>query len=278
MTGVEEDPKMKRTYLVIFVGLIVALFVTAAAAIPSVSPALAATDHEAASGQPRLVTTTGDAEIRVQPDEIVLTLGVETSHRDLAMAKQQNDAIVQRLLAVADKYEIEPKQVQTDYLSIEPRYRDNYDQRDFIGYFVRKTVVITLHDLGHFEDVLSESLLAGANYVHGIEFRTTELRKYRDQARLLALQAAREKAQALAGELGETLGDAQTVSEQQNDWWSSYGSGWGGGWGNAMTQNVIQNSGSGTSAPQGSLAPGQITVSARVQASFELRQASRASQ
>ena len=48
------------------------------------------------------------------------------------------------------------------------------------------TFRITLKDTSKFEDVLTESLQEGANYVHGIEFRTTELRKHRDAVRALA--------------------------------------------------------------------------------------------
>ncbi|MGD9147624.1 MAG: hypothetical protein PVI80_18800, partial [Anaerolineae bacterium] len=32
----------------------------------------------AASGEPGLITVTGDAEVRVVPDEVILTLGIET--------------------------------------------------------------------------------------------------------------------------------------------------------------------------------------------------------
>lgn len=93
---------------------------------------------------------------------------------------------------------------------------------DFIGYFVRKTVVVTLSDLALFESLLSQSLEAGATHVHGVEFRTTELRRYRDQARALAVNAAREKAEALCAELGKQVGEPKDIREQYSRWWSPY--------------------------------------------------------
>ncbi|MGD9365498.1 MAG: SIMPL domain-containing protein [Desulfobacteraceae bacterium] len=39
--------------------------------------------------EPRLITVTGDAEVRVVPDEVLLTLGVETWDKDLNIAKQK---------------------------------------------------------------------------------------------------------------------------------------------------------------------------------------------
>jgi hypothetical protein len=214
---------------------------------------------------------TGDAEVRVVPDEVILTLGIETWDKDLQVAKGQNDEIVTRVLALAEEYGIEPQHVQTDFVSIEPRYRSGYyEESDFIGYFVRKSVVITLRDLGKFEDLLTEALEAGVNYVQGIQFRTTELRKHRDEARALAIQAAREKAEAMAGELGQAVGEPRQITEVHSGWWSGYNAWWGSRWGGGMAQNVIQEAGTGGITAEGSLAPGQINVNARVSVTFEI--------
>ncbi len=46
--------------------------------------------------------------------------------------------------------------------------------------------MVTLKDITQFDDLLTELVAANVNYIHGIQFRTTELRQYRDQARALA--------------------------------------------------------------------------------------------
>ena len=222
--------------------------------------------------QQRTITVTGEAEVRVIPDEVILTLGVETWSSSLENAKAQNDVVVRRLLALMNEAGIEPRYLQTDYIGIEPRYRDSYERSDFLGYFVRKNAVITLKDIAKFETVLSRSLELGANYVHSVEFRTTELRKHRDEARALAIKAAQEKATALAKELGQSIGKPITITENQSGWWSWYGSWWGYRWGGAATQNVVQNaSGSGVMLADSTLAPGQIAVNASVTVEFELK-------
>jgi uncharacterized protein YggE len=229
------------------------------------------TDSQPASQEPRRITVTGEAEVRVVPDEVILTLGVETWDKNLDIAKTRNDEIVKKVLALSADYGVPPEHIQTDYMGIEPRYRDGYyEERDFIGYFVHKTIVITLRDLSKFEGLLSAALKAGVNYVQGIEFRTTELRKHRDEARALAIQAAKEKASALAGELSQKVGDPLTIQEEQSGWWSSYGAWWGSRWGGAMSQNVIQEAGGVSAIADSSVAPGQIDVNARVTVSFEL--------
>jgi hypothetical protein len=224
-----------------------------------------------ASTQPRTVTVTGEAEVRVVPDEVILTLGVETWDKDLGNAKSQNDTIVARVLALAGQHGVAPEHVQTDYVSIDPRYRNGYyEDRDFIGYFVRKNIVVTLRDLDKFEPLLSDALQAGVNYVHGVEFRTTELRKYRDEARALAVNAAREKAAALSGELDQQIADPLSIQEIQSGWWSSYNAWWGANWGSGMSQNVIQEVGGAGFVADSTVAPGQIEITARISATFEL--------
>lgn len=239
--------------------------------VAAVCSALASSGHAENCPDLSLVTVTGDAEVKVIPDEVVLTLGVETWNQDLTVAKRKNDNRVQKVFEVAQKLKIEEKDIQTDHISIEPRYKDQWEHREFIGFFVRKTVALTLKDTSKFEELLSSVLTAGANYVHGIEFRTTELRKYRDQARAMAIKAAQEKATALTRELGKTVGRPHMIQEGRVGWWSGYNSWWGSRCGGQMMQqNVVQNVGS-PSEGESSVALGQISVTANVTVSFELQ-------
>lgn len=219
---------------------------------------------------PRTISTTGEADVKVVPDEVTLTLGVETSDKDLEAAKSQNDARVKSVLAVAKEAGIEAHHLKTDYLSLEPRYESRNNERIFLGYWVRKSLTITLRDVSKFENVLSRSLAAGANYVHGVDFRTTELRAHRDRARSMAIQAARQKAIALAAELGQKVGKPRSIQEGGSGWSSGYGSWWGSRGGNYFSQNVVQNAGGSSSSDEGALALGQIAVRASVSVTFEM--------
>lgn len=238
--------------------------------VTGVAPAGAQTLGPSNRAEPRLITVSGEADVKVIPDEVVLTLGVETSDKQLRAAKSLNDERVAKVMAAAEKLGVTTKEIQTDHISIEPRYRDTYEQRDFVGYFVRQTIVITLKDISRFEDLLTDVLDAGANYVHGIQFRTTELRKHKDAARTLAIRAAREKAVAMAAELDQKVGEPYAINEEQSGWWSGYGAGWGSAGALGMTQNVVQNAGGESVVTEGTLAPGQISVTARVTVSFAL--------
>ena len=221
------------------------------------------TSFAAAQGtaDPRLITVTGEAEIRVQPDEIVFKIEIENVDKDLVAAKRVNDEGVKKVLALARRYRIEPQDVKTDYISVEPTYSDRTDDkpREFIGYAVSKTVFVRLKDLSSFEGLLADALQAGVKRVYDVEFRTTQLRKYKDQARALAIKAAQEKAIALTREIGQKIGKAYTINEGSEER------------GSPLANYTVNTGGNySTSDSDSAFAIGQISVSARVTVSFEL--------
>jgi uncharacterized protein YggE len=218
--------------------------------------------------QPPLISVSGSAEVKVAPDEIYLKLGVETRHESLENAKTQNDERVSKALAFLKVSDIKTKDVQTDFISIEPTYDSNVSRTKPVTFVVRKSIEVKLTDTGSFEGLLTGLLTNGVNNVHGIEFRTSQLRKHRDTARAMAIRAAREKASALASELGVKCGKVYNINA--NDWggWSASGSHWGGRYGGGMYQNAVQNVGGSVETDDSTLSVGQISVSATVNVSF----------
>ncbi|MGH8080329.1 MAG: SIMPL domain-containing protein [Lysobacter sp.] len=226
----------------------------------------------------RNVSVSGSAEVKVAPDEILLSVGVESRHPQLDEAKRLNDESVRSALAFLKRSGVPDKDVQTDFINIEPRYENDDSNRTALArsrivpvlYVVRKSIGIKLTRIDDFENVLSGLLGNGVQYIHGIEFRTSQLRKHRDAARALAIQAAKEKADALTQAMGVKRGPVQTVSESYSGgWWRGSTGGWGGG-GGQMMQNVVQNFGGGGSSDGSTLSVGQISVNASVNATFSI--------
>jgi uncharacterized protein YggE len=211
---------------------------------------------------PPLITVTGEAEVRAVPDEVVFDVTVRTINRDLKIAKAQTDERIKTLVALAQRYKVAPEDMQTDYIGLEQRYRGGNETRTFLGYSVRKDLVFTLRDVTQAENLLSEVMTSGITSINSINFRSSQLRKYRDQARALAIRAAREKASALTAEIGQKIGKAYSIEEEAAPR-------------NNFSQNTLSNVttsiGGGDSAEtQGTLALGQITVNARVTVRFIL--------
>src|SRR5947207_9401657 len=169
--------------------------------------------------RPRLITVSGTAEVKVPPDEAILDLGVETHDKQLAVAKSTHDESVKKLLAVARDNGIEAKYIQTGRMVMRPEY----SQKKFIGYQVSQDLSLTLKDISKYETLMTRLLEAGVNHVNGVEFDVAEPRKYRDETRLKAIRAAREKAEAMAAELGQKIGKPWEITDESSANYLSYG-------------------------------------------------------
>ena len=223
----------------------------------------------------RLITVVGEGEVKTDPDEVVLNLGVDTRDKTLASAKAQHDGRMKKLQTLARDFGIENKNMQTSRIWMGPEY---YGKRNPTGFAVSQTIQLTLRDLSKYESLMTALLDTGVNRVLGVEFRTAESQQYKDQARTLAVRAAREKAAALASELGQKIGRPWSVVEETTPamprltavprFYGLYGlSEYSALTASVSRRDEVGLEGAGELA---TIAPGQLAVRARVTVSFEL--------
>ena len=120
---------------------------------------------------------------------------------------------------------------------------------------------IILKDVSKAEELLADIFKSGVSSIDGVYFRTSQLRKYKDQARAMAIRAAQEKAVALTKEIGQAIGKAYSITEDEPSYASTL---------NNNFNNIVTRSGS-SSDEESTLALGQISITARVTVSFELK-------
>lgn len=216
------------------------------------------------------ISVTGEALVNVVPDKIIITFGIETHDMEMDNAKEENGDILRDAISEIRRMGVADRDIQTDHLSIEPRYSNGYSKEDFLGYFVRNSIAVTITDPARVDDLVSEVLDAGVNYIHGIDFQTTELKAHRERAREMALAAAREKAEKMAAALGQRISRPLQISEQHTGSPWGYWSGWGRGRSSGMSQNVMQNIPSGGGDITGTVALGKIGIRAAVRVTFFL--------
>ena len=209
--------------------------------------------------QPRLITVTGTSEISLPPDEVILNLGVVSRDKDLATAKAQHDTRVKKVIADARGAGVESKDIQTNALRMTAEYSEEKLPR-FLGYEVTQSVEVTLKDLSKYESLTSKLLEDGVNRIDSVDFEIAETRKYKDEARLKAIRAAREKATAMAAELGQSIAKPWTIIENNAN--SNYLV--------ANGYTYFGNTGS-RAEEESTVAPGEVTIRASVNVSFELQ-------
>jgi uncharacterized protein YggE len=213
-----------------------------------------------------LITVTGQAEMMVVPDEVAFSLSVVSMDKELPAAQAKNDQIVKALLAIARQYQVPANKVQTGYISVSQRFTDEDVTKKppvFLGYTVTKSVGIILEDVSKAENLLADIFKSGVSYIQSVSFRTSQLRKYKDQARAMAIKAAQEKAIALTKEIGQSIGKAYSITEEvasSNPYIQ-----------NRSNSNISMSAGDSSESGDGTLALGQISITAQVTVSFELK-------
>ena len=162
------------------------------------------------------ITVTGQGKVKYTPDVGYINVGVASDGKTAAEAWQKNAEIVQKLFAVLKENGIDPKDMQTTGLHVEPRYNYPKDKApELIGFTASYDLNVTVRKLDDMGKVLDGLAANGANRNMGISFGCSDPEKLLDEARLKAAQDARKKADLYAAGLGCGVGLVQSISEGQ---------------------------------------------------------------
>ncbi len=209
---------------------------------------------------PRQITVHGQGEILVAPDEAVIELGVQSIDADLEALRAKNSEIVRGAIQRIKELGVDLPDMQTGRIELDPIQQDRHKPAEVAVYECHTRIVVRLRDLSKFELVLATALKNGVNRLHGTHLTTSEQEKHCDKALLLALKAAKAKATKMSAELGQSIGQPLSVTEEHSGPKWSYG---------RSLFSVFSGSASGSELE--GFAPGQILISARVLVSFELQ-------
>lgn len=176
---------------------------------PFAAPALA--EAEAAG----TITVTGSASVTVVPDLATLTLGVTTMGATAAEALSANSAAVQAVMDRLAAAGIEPRDIQTSNLSLNPNY-SSYDSNQvpqIQNYTASNQVTVTIRKLDQTGTVLDAAVRDGANTLNGLSFGLADPRPSEDAARKAAVADARARAELLTEAAGVHLGAILSIAE-----------------------------------------------------------------
>ena len=169
---------------------------------------------------PPLISTSGSAQIRVVPDLADLYFEVEVRNADLTVARKQQAERATKVLAALRAAGVVEAELQSSQVQIAPDYTDRRQETEKIKFYrVSQNISCTLHDIKKVPDVTTDAVAAGATGVREVSLRTSQLRKYRDEARAKAIHTAKEKATALATELGAKVGKPYAITEGPGSDW-----------------------------------------------------------
>jgi uncharacterized protein YggE len=163
---------------------------------------------------PRTVSVSGQGEVQAEPDQAIVTLGVESRKPSLADARAEVTRTVDAVLKLTRDLKIDQKYVRATRISVQPEY--NWDssakERNLIGYFVSRQVEVDLRDLEKLGTLIEKATDLGVNQIGDPRLESSKRHELERQALAKAVDDARLNAEAVARAAGAKLGPARTIS------------------------------------------------------------------
>lgn len=209
----------------------------------------------ATAAAPGTIRVIGNGSVALAPDAASVVVGVDVSAPALAEAQAQASTTMEAILEAIAAQGIPDEDVQTAGYMVNPLRE--YDQitgaqGDVISFQVTNTVNVKVSDVDELGTLLDAVVTAGANNIYGVTFYNDEPGAAATEARGLAVEDARTKAQELADAAGLSLGRILSISEIGSSVGPLYDSAQGGG-----------------RAGGPPIAPGTNAITANVEVAFE---------
>ncbi len=197
---------MKKSFITIIVGVVL---VALLAACQGVAPTATTTSTDTT----RQISVSGVGKVYIVPDMAYIYIGVHTENKDVSAALTANNQQAQQIADTLTGLGVAKEDIQTSAFNVSPQTNYNADgTKSDTTYSVDNTVYVKITDLQKLGDILNAVVQNGANSINGISFDVADRTTAEEQARKMAIDDAKAKAQDLANLAGVQLGDLITVS------------------------------------------------------------------
>lgn len=161
------------------------------------------------------ITVTGTGAVSGTPNQLQLSMGVQTSGSTVSAALQSANQAVRSVTQALGRSGVRASDIQTSGLSIQPNYGNSSPAP--VSYGVSESINVTLRHLPSAGTQINDAVRAGGNatVVDGVSLDVTDTSTLLASARAKAVADAKTKAGQYARALGMALGPVVSVSESQ---------------------------------------------------------------
>ncbi len=163
------------------------------------------------------ISMTGEGKVNAKPDIATVTVGIVTTASTAKTAQDDNTASMNKINAAVKALGIDEKDLTTSNFSVYPNYNYDNGKNTITGYTANQNLTIKVRGVDKSTDtlgkVLDGALVSGSNQIQGVYFGFDDADNLRQQARKIAIEKAKQKAQDLADASGIKLGKVVSISE-----------------------------------------------------------------
>jgi uncharacterized protein YggE len=233
-------------------GLAVSSSIVGPAAVASAAPASASI---VCPTNASTVTVQGYGSAEAQPNELTISLGVQTQSSTAAVALSTNSAKANALIAKLEADALPEQDLQTSGLTVQPVYTG--PKQLITSYQVVDNVTVTLYDLAEAGKIIDDAASAAGNaiVVNSIAFSVKDDTALLGQARAAAVRQATGQAQVMAAAAGMSLGHLCSLVDNSSE---------------PSPVSFASGAPGKATAPSTPVQPGEEQVTANVTAVYEL--------
>src|SRR5215467_6585653 len=159
----------------------------------------------------RTISVTGRGSVTAVPDMASADVGVSVVDPDARKGKVAVDSSVARILSLARGLGVPDADLKTAAVNIWPRFDGNNPTHPR-EYEVTQSVTVVIRDLSKLDAFLDGAVQAGANRDFNVTLSSSREAEWRQQAMKLAIDAAKEQAEAAARQLNLRIGGVRTIT------------------------------------------------------------------
>lgn len=159
------------------------------------------------------ITVSGEGKVVVKPDIALVSFGVKTEALKSVDAVNENNKKMNEVIKAVKEAGVDEKDIQTTSYNLYPVYDYTRYGTNFKGYSLEQNIQVKIRNLDKVNDVLDKATLKGANTVGQLSFTVDDMEKIKSDARVKAIEQAKQKAKDLANQSGLRLGKLINVSE-----------------------------------------------------------------
>ena len=197
----------------------------AALGVPAAAQSVPAATLDQLAATP-VITVHISEQLRKPPDEAILRVGTESRADTATAALAANNAKTEKLLAAIRAAGIDPKDTQTQGVSLSADYVydppvNGRQNRRLAGYVARNSVQIKTHRIDQLTQLLDRLTASGATEIYGPQFSIADPAPLRAEARRRAMARGEAEASEYARNAGfarvQLLSVEEGVSYHVND-------------------------------------------------------------
>ena len=214
---------MKRNATLISMVGLVALLTAIVACDTAQTESTPDGDSESPSAAGSGIWVTGEATMGVEPDLVLLTVGVETTAETVALARAEAAEAMDAVVEAVKAHGLEDRDIQTQSFNIWPRYEypevlsneGTTRKQVLTGYMVSNLARIKVRNVDGVGAIIDNAAEAGGDTtrIHGIDFTIEDPKPFTEQLREEAVADARAKAEHLASLAGVEVGELVYIGE-----------------------------------------------------------------